>query len=851
MLVTRGGDRDQVLSLLHPNGRAVITRLAGLGPVTLVLDECHHLLALWGHVLEAIIGELHPESAVVGLTATPPLDLVDREAALYGRLFGRHADFEIVTPAVVKDGYLAPYQELAYLTRPTEAEERWIARQQERFDGLLADLLDPSFATVPFGAWFATRVLERRSPEGAPVGWATLERDSPDLARAALRWLWKQGLKPPAGAHLREEHRQLPDAADWIALLDAYCSDVLRPSTDPYDDAALERIRRALPSVGYVLTRRGIRGATSVVDRVLGLSAAKANAAVRILEAEHAALGDRLRALVLCDYEVAGRETTSALRGVLDPGTGSAAATLRELLGTPSTAALDPILVSGRTVAASRSTALALISEARRDPETAPLFEGFDPLADRPDHAGWEDVVIIDPAHPAWSPRTWVPLVTAFYERGGTRCLVGTRALLGEGWNSRTANVLIDLGAATTSVSVQQVRGRTLRLDPADPGKVADNWDVVVVAEGHLRGSADYARFVRKHGHDFALNAAGEVESGVSHVDSVLSPFGPPPGVNLDSLTTTMLGRAATRPTARAAWRIGQPYRDVTVETVRIRLGRFPGLPGRRLFRAGPSSDGEDSPGVVLAVGSVAATGAVAGGLLVGVPLAGGIGAVVVGGATGSRPAGLRAGSPRGHRALGYARGHGLRRRRRPRGDEPRGGRPRLESRPGRTARRRLLPVPPRGCRRRRRAPVRRGPRAARRATVGPTLDHRAAGRGGAFDARRHVPPPGVPRAPGDTRDAGVARGADRARTAQGPGCGVRGGLVAVGQSRRPRPPRRRSAGAGGARAAPRRRPVPRRDAAADAVVVSRSGAPARNQRGVRNLPRSRALWALPVSLPS
>jgi hypothetical protein len=91
---------------------------------------------------------------------------------------------------------------------------------------------------VPFGAWFATRVLERRSPEGAPVGWVTVERDDPALARAALRWQWSG---PPAspGAHYREEHRREPEAADWIALIDGYCTD-LRPSREPYDDAAID-----------------------------------------------------------------------------------------------------------------------------------------------------------------------------------------------------------------------------------------------------------------------------------------------------------------------------------------------------------------------------------------------------------------------------------------------------------------------------------------------------------------------------------------------------------------------------------------------------------------------------------
>ena len=533
LLVARGGDHAAVLGLLHRNGRAIVERLAARGPVTLVLDECHHLLNLWGHVLEAVVAELHPDSAVVGLTATPPREYVAREAALYRGLFGAHADFEIVTPAVVKDGFLAPYQELAYLTRPTPDEQRWIALQQERFDSLRSDLFDPSFATTPFGSWFAVRFIDRRTREGAPIAWRSLELDNPDLARAALRWVWSRDQRPPPGAAFREEHRREPDADDWIALLGGYVEEVLQPSTEEYDRLALERIRKALPAVGFVLTRHGIRAGRPVVDRVMALSAAKAEATVRILQAEERTLGRRLRALILCDFESAGRDVGVALHGVLDPGAGSAAAVLRALLADDATAGLDPVLVSGRTVACSRSTAMALVDFARQHAHLTAAFEHFDPISwsARPDDPGpgWEDVVVVAPGHVTWTPRTWVPLVTDFLQAGRSRCLIGTRALLGEGWNAPCANVLVDLGGATTSVSVQQVRGRTLRLDPDDPQKVADNWDVVVVAVGHLRGGADYARFVRKHRDYYAPSGTGEIESGVSHVDSALGPFGPPP----------------------------------------------------------------------------------------------------------------------------------------------------------------------------------------------------------------------------------------------------------------------------------------------------------------------------------
>ena len=658
VLVARGGDPEAVLGLLHPNGRAIVERLAALGPCTLVLDECHHLLDLWGNVLEAVLDALPAGSTVVGLTATPPGDLGERQAALFRRLFGTGADFEIVTPAVVKDGHLAPYQELALLVRPTPAEDAWIARQQERFDDLLHDLMDPGFATTPFGAWFATRILRRESADGAPVGWGTLERDDPDLARAALRRLWGLGKDLPAGAHLREEHRRPLEAADWIALLDAFVRDVLDPSPERVDAIAREQVRRALPAIGYVLTRRGIRASTSVVDRVLGVSAAKAEATVRILAAEEAVLGTRLRAVVLCDFETAGRDARATTDGVLDPAAGSAAGALRTLLGDHATARIAPVLVSGRTVACSRSTAVDLVAFARADAGLVAVFAGYDPLASAgparsaaagapsvspgtagPD-PGWDDVVAIDPGHPAWTSRRWVPLVTAFFEAGRSRCLVGTRAMLGEGWNSQRANVLVDLGAATTSVSVQQVRGRTLRLDPEDAGKVADNWDVVCVAEGHVRGDADYRRFVRKHRAYFALGATGEIESGVSHVDPALSPYGPPPAATFEAVAGAMLARPARRAAVRAAWRVGEPYRDVPVETVRVRLGKAPGLPGRRLLRAAPEAGGA-APGGLAAAGAAVATGALVVGTVVGAPLAGFAAAGVLGG--GAAVASLRA----------------------------------------------------------------------------------------------------------------------------------------------------------------------------------------------------------------
>lgn len=79
--------RDLHLDRLHPNATAFIERLAVAGPLTLVLDECHHLLDVWGELLAEILERL-PDARVVALTATPPASLSPSEANLVERLFG-------------------------------------------------------------------------------------------------------------------------------------------------------------------------------------------------------------------------------------------------------------------------------------------------------------------------------------------------------------------------------------------------------------------------------------------------------------------------------------------------------------------------------------------------------------------------------------------------------------------------------------------------------------------------------------------------------------------------------------------------------------------------------------------
>lgn len=578
----------RLIDLLHPNARALVATLHEGGYHTVVLDECHHLFSIWGYVVRDLVRTLGDDTLVVGLTSTPPADLSGDERELYHGLLG-DPSFQVPTPAVVREGHLAPYQELSYFVSPLPVELDFVASRHTLFQELITRVLDAGFASLSLTEWVIRRARERESgPEattgdgGARVSFGAFQRRHPTLARAMVRFLHQGGHPLPRDVHLNEQLRLQPDVDDWVALLEDYCLRCLRRSAVERDAAALREIRKALVGLGYVLTRTGVRAYVSPVDRVLALSAAKEIAAADILRHEHDALGTSLRALVICDYERVTAPQRDDLEAVLDRQAGSALRVLAHLVGDSFTAPLAPILLTGSGVYCGERTAERLakwISERALAGAAGLAWQIEERVAPS---LGDERVVRVEPPG-GWRTADYLPIVTACFQDGLSQCLVGTRSLLGEGWDAPRANTLVDLTTATTHTSMHQIRGRTLRLDPAWREKVANNWDVVCVAD-LPKGGSDYRRFVRKHRHYYGLTVDGTVESGVTHVHPALSPYAPPASSDLARLNRELLRRGARRQEVRQEWRVGVGYENVEVPTARVRWSRNLGL-GRARHR--------------------------------------------------------------------------------------------------------------------------------------------------------------------------------------------------------------------------------------------------------------------------
>lgn len=539
-------EEDGELGRLHPHGRALVESLRDAGPITLVLDECHHLVEVWGRLLAEVLALL-PEARVLGLTATPGETLTRSQAELVAELFGDIV-YTASIPAAVREGHLAPFAELAWLTPPAPAESAWLDEQAEAFAGFADSLMDPGLGSAPFRAWVEGHLLGEKH-------FRLRTGKRPEIAMALQRLGHAGHVRLPEGLPSGEEHRRPPTTADWAALVDGWFDARLRDSEDPRDDAARDVVRRLLPAIGYQLTRRGVRRMRTGVDRLLARSEAKSRAVVEIVRAEHEALGPRMAMLVICDQET-GTAVRADLRGVLDPEAGSARFVLRLLLADPVVGELGPLLVTGRTVAGAPAALEALRRRVDVDLQVGP-----------PDEHGVAERAAVEGAT-GWTPRVWVRAVTDHFLAGECRVLVGTRALLGEGWDAPRASGLVDLSTATSSSAVTQTRGRTLRVDPRHPAKVAVNWSVVCLHDTHPQGDLDWQRLVAKHRGYLGVDATGDVVDGVARIHPSFSPHHPPPAEAGDSVGAVMLERLRDREGIARAWRVGEPYSDELLASV-------------------------------------------------------------------------------------------------------------------------------------------------------------------------------------------------------------------------------------------------------------------------------------------
>ncbi len=433
---------------------AVVALVAAAGIGTLILDEAHHLRAEWWVALQKVVDAID-DLVVVSLTGTPPYDAIPLEWARYEELCGA-IDEEISVPELVKAGTLCPHQDYVWTVVPLESESQVIADYATSVEATIESLrADTTFRdALADHPWLASGSDPDAVLEDLPLAFS-LHCLAASLDIRPLEHL-------TSALEIDDEQAAGPTVSDWQRVVAEYLFGRRWP-----DPATHDEHRRALAShlrFEGLLSGRELRlSASRLVKRQLTQSSAKVDACVSIHEVERRNRGRDLRLVVLTDFirDDSLKEPTAD-----HPATLGAVPIFRALLGASSAADIaDVALLTGR---------VCMVHETRVDALEASIGG---------DGVSFEQVPAIESFVRVIAPTNRLTTgLTHLLESGDVRVLVGTRALLGEGWDAPCVNALVLASSVGSFMLTNQMRGRAIRTHQAHPDKVASIWHIVAFA---------------------------------------------------------------------------------------------------------------------------------------------------------------------------------------------------------------------------------------------------------------------------------------------------------------------------------------------------------------------------------
>ena len=434
----------------------------------LILDEAHHLRAEWWKVLDQICDAI-PDLVILALTATPPYDSRGTEWSRYEELCGP-IDEEISVPELVKAKTLCPHQDYIWSVDVSPTERQRI----KQYDGCVKELLNHLVDDELFCSCIFEHPWLREDPDMAGV------YREPKAAMALLVF---------------QKHKTGEVAKGLCSLLDVRVQDV--PSlTRSWWQILLEHVlfsktakANSVCEAHYTALKKRLRSVELLrknelsivgsrrVERSLALSEKKVNACQQIHHLELKGRGDGLRQVILTDYI---RDEAISMPDSLGTVTLGAVPIFQKLC--ESSPVYESIaLLTGRMCVLHESRYAALLDVAGEQKiSCAP----FDPLPGYLTVSGPLNVLTNS--------------FTSLLIKGEVKTLVGTGALLGEGWDAPVVNSLILASSVGTFMLTNQMRGRAIRLDHSVPEKVSSIWHLVAVDMKSESGLSDVNQLMRR-----------------------------------------------------------------------------------------------------------------------------------------------------------------------------------------------------------------------------------------------------------------------------------------------------------------------------------------------------------------
>lgn len=424
---------------------------------TLCLDECHHLRNEWWKSLE-IFRKSFPKIKMISLTATPPYE---GEPALWERYISMcgEIDEEITVPELVKEGTLCPHQDYVYFAFPTKEERT----QLDQFEKQKLNFLTKLSADINFSNTIqSSPALSNQISDDELLA-------NPKYLSAILIFLRSKELPFPQRFQELLAAKTLPTFTfEWFeTLLNGVIFQV--PNWFGFTEEAFNQLKSDLKANGLIERNQVKLIRNKKQDVLLNQSLGKLNAVRDIFKAEYQSLGNNLRQLVLTDFirkdfqvHLGDKNAQFTQLGVLSYFE-SIRSEMIEQSWTVPIAVLTGSLVIIPTSA--KEHLERLIPNSRLSYDIIGQLSQEDYLK-----------VSVSGSH-----HDLVTALTQLFQEGYIQVIIGTKSLLGEGWDAPCVNSLILASFVGSFMLSNQMRGRAIRVWPDNPDKTSNIWHLVSI----------------------------------------------------------------------------------------------------------------------------------------------------------------------------------------------------------------------------------------------------------------------------------------------------------------------------------------------------------------------------------
>lgn len=435
---------DQVIEVLK-NARISV----------LCFDEAHHLRKEWWKVLTYLTENLNPKQTLA-LTATPPYDVDYSEWERYEAICGP-IDAIISIPELVKNNDLCPHQDYIYFSSLKSKEAYAVQDYYNKVIRFMAIVKNDSSLISYLGAldiWNMSdacveKVLD--NPEFY-VSVASLLKSS-NIA-VSKRFLDLFGAK----------YSELPsfDVKQAKCFLNGFL--VTLASEFPEVKDKIESYYNLAKRFGLVQKKKVVLEDSAKIQKQIANSLGKLDSIVDIVKSEYASLNSDLRMVILTDY-IRAEDVDNSHLGVVP---------IWRVLNDKFGLTIPIGILSGSVIVLPKSTLdcfYKLLEQKDIDVDSVNIqVYGED-----------ADYIKIIPNNSA--KYKIVSLITEMFTLGEVQVLVGTQALLGEGWDAPCINSLILSSTVSSYMLSNQMRGRAIRKDKNNPNKVSNIWHLATIGK--------------------------------------------------------------------------------------------------------------------------------------------------------------------------------------------------------------------------------------------------------------------------------------------------------------------------------------------------------------------------------